>query len=138
LIDTDIELNNHNAMGLNKSNVEDQERRFALILFLPSFLLLLLITTAPLVFLAWNSLQKLDLGMPWISGFAGFGNYVKMGEDPRFWNSLGRPFIGLIGFANSTGSSDHADSGDFANRPGTRGSRSFLAHIGFSTRLWFG
>ena len=27
--------------------------------------------------------------MPWISGFAGFGNYVKMGEDPRFWNSLG-------------------------------------------------
>ena len=80
-------------MGLNKSNVEDQERRFALILFLPSFLLLLLITTAPLVFLAWNSLQKLDLGMPWISGFAGFGNYEKMGEDPRFWNSLGLTFL---------------------------------------------
>ena len=80
-------------MGLNKSNVEDQERRFALILLLPSFLLLLLITTAPLVFLAWNSLQKLDLGMPWISGFAGFGNYVKMGEDPRFWNSLGLTFL---------------------------------------------
>jgi multiple sugar transport system permease protein len=62
-------------------------------LCLPSFLLLLLITTAPLVFLAWNSLQKLDLGMPWISGFAGFGNYVKMGEDPRFWNSLGLTFL---------------------------------------------
>ena len=73
--------------------MEDQEKRFALILFLPSFLLLLLITTAPLVFLAWNSLQKLDLGMPWISGFAGFGNYVKMGEDPRFWNSLGLTFL---------------------------------------------
>jgi multiple sugar transport system permease protein len=26
--------------------------------------------------------------MPWLSGFAGLGNYVKMGEDPRFWNSL--------------------------------------------------
>jgi multiple sugar transport system permease protein len=73
--------------------MEDQEKRFALILFLPSFLLLLLITTAPLVFLAWNSLQKIDLGMPWISGFAGFGNYVKMGEDPRFWNSLGLTFL---------------------------------------------
>ncbi|MEI7496996.1 MAG: sugar ABC transporter permease [Betaproteobacteria bacterium] len=73
--------------------MEDQERRFALILFLPSFLLLLLITTAPLVFLAWNSLQKLDLGMPWISGFTGFGNYVKMGEDPRFWNSLSLTII---------------------------------------------
>jgi multiple sugar transport system permease protein len=73
--------------------MEDQEKRFALILFLPSFLLLLLITTAPLVFLAWNSLQKLDLGMPWISGFTGFGNYVKMGEDPRFWNSLSLTII---------------------------------------------
>ncbi len=65
-----------------------QERRFALALFGPAFVLLLLITTAPLVFLAWNSLQKLDLGMPWLSGFAGLGNYTKMGNDPRFWNSL--------------------------------------------------
>ena len=73
--------------------MEDQEKRFALILFLPSFLLLLLITTAPLVFLAWNSLQKLDLGMPWMSGFTGFGNYVKIGEDPRFWNSLSLTII---------------------------------------------
>lgn len=80
-------------MGLTRSTMEDQEKRFALILFLPSFLLLLLITTAPLVFLAWNSLQKLDLGMPWISGFTGFGNYVKIGEDPRFWNSLSLTII---------------------------------------------
>jgi multiple sugar transport system permease protein len=68
--------------------LERQERRFALALFAPAFLLLLLTTTAPLVFLAWNSLQNLDLGMPWIKGFAGLANYVKMGEDPRFWNSL--------------------------------------------------
>ncbi len=65
-----------------------QERRFALALFAPAFVLLLLITTAPLVFLAWNSLQKLDMGMPWLSGFAGLGNYTKMAGDPRFWNSL--------------------------------------------------
>jgi multiple sugar transport system permease protein len=68
--------------------LERQERRFALALFAPAFLLLLLTTTAPLVFLAWNSLQNLDLGMPWIKGFAGLANYTKMGEDPRFWNSL--------------------------------------------------
>lgn len=65
-----------------------QERRFALALFAPAFVLLLLTTTAPLVFLAWNSLQKLDLSMPWASGFAGLGNYAKLGSDPRFWNSL--------------------------------------------------
>ena len=68
--------------------LERQERRFALALFAPAFLLLLITTTAPLVFLAWNSLQNLDLGMPWIKGFAGLANYAKMGGDPRFWNSL--------------------------------------------------
>jgi multiple sugar transport system permease protein len=74
----------HPAVGL----LERQERRFALALFAPAFLLLVLTTTAPLVFLAWNSLQRLDLGMPWLSGFTGLGNYSKMGSDPRFWNSL--------------------------------------------------
>jgi multiple sugar transport system permease protein len=49
---------------------------------------LLLTTTAPLVYLAWSSLQRIDLAMPWMSGFAGPGNYAKMGGDPRFWNSL--------------------------------------------------
>lgn len=65
-----------------------QERRFALTLIAPSLLVLLLVTTAPLVYLAWNSLHRIDLGMPWLSGFAGLDNYEKMGSDPRFWNSL--------------------------------------------------
>ncbi|MEJ7932474.1 sugar ABC transporter permease [Ramlibacter sp. AN1015] len=69
-------------------SLERQERRFAIALFAPAFLLLLLTTTAPLVFLAWNSLQRLDMGMPWLSGFAGLDNYARMGSDPRFWNSL--------------------------------------------------
>lgn len=68
--------------------MQDRERRFALGLFLPAFVLLLLTTTAPLVYLVWASLQKLDMSMPWLSGFAGVLNYLKMGEDPRFWNSL--------------------------------------------------
>ncbi len=65
-----------------------QERRFALLLFVPALLVLLLTTTVPLVYLGWNSLHKLDLSMPWLSGFTGLGNYAKMGSDPRFWNSL--------------------------------------------------
>ena len=75
-------------MPAGVGTLERQERRFALLLFAPALLLLLLITTAPLVFLAWNSLQRLDMGMPWLSGFAGLDNYTKMGSDPRFWNSL--------------------------------------------------
>src|SRR6188768_1602288 len=68
--------------------LEARERRFALALLLPVLALLLLTTTAPLVYLAWTSLHRLDLSMPWLSGFAGADNYVKMGSDPRFWNSL--------------------------------------------------
>lgn len=48
----------------------------------------MLTTTVPLVYLAWTSLNRIDLSMPWLSGFVGASNYVKMGDDPRFWNSL--------------------------------------------------
>jgi multiple sugar transport system permease protein len=33
-------------------------------------------------------MNRIDLGMPWLSGFVGVANYIKMGDDPRFWNSL--------------------------------------------------
>lgn len=65
-----------------------QERRFAFALFLPALILLLLVTTTPLVYLVWTSLMRVDLSMPWLSGFAGVDNYGKMAGDPRFWNSL--------------------------------------------------
>jgi multiple sugar transport system permease protein len=65
-----------------------QECRFALALLAPALLVLLLTTTAPLFYLLWNSLQRIDMSMPWLSGFAGLGNYTRMGGDPRFWNSL--------------------------------------------------
>ncbi len=65
-----------------------RERRFALALLVPALVVLLLTTTAPLVYLGWNSLHRIDLGMPWLSGFAGLENYRRMGGDPRFWNSL--------------------------------------------------
>jgi len=66
-----------------------RERRFALLLFAPALLALIVTTTAPLVYLAWTSLMRIDLSMPFLSGFAGTDNYAKMGGDPRFWNSLG-------------------------------------------------
>jgi len=65
-----------------------REQRFALALFLPAFLVLVLTTTAPLIYLVWTSLWRIDLSMPWLSGFAGAENYAKMLGDPRFWHSL--------------------------------------------------
>jgi len=73
--------------------LESRERRFALSLLGPALVLLLLTTSAPLIYLVWTSLQRIDLGMPWLTGFAGLGNYLKMGDDPRFWNSLLLTFI---------------------------------------------
>jgi multiple sugar transport system permease protein len=70
-----------------------QERRFALALFLPALVVLVVTTTAPLAYLAWTSLMRIDLSMPWLSGFAGAGNYAKMGGDPRFWSSLALTFV---------------------------------------------
>ena len=65
-----------------------QERRFALALLAPALLVLVLTTTVPLVYLAWTSVNRIDLSMPWLSGFVGTANYTNMGQDPRFWNSL--------------------------------------------------
>ena len=69
-------------------SLEAQERRFAFALLGPAVVVLLLTTTAPLVYLVWSSLNRIELAMPWLSGFAGLDNYAKMGSDPRFWNSL--------------------------------------------------
>ena len=64
------------------------ERRFALALFLPAFVLLVATTTLPLIYLLWSSTQRIDLTMPWMSGTAGLENYAKLGGDKRFWQSL--------------------------------------------------
>jgi multiple sugar transport system permease protein len=65
-----------------------QERRFALVLYLPALTVLIATTTAPLVYLVWTSWMHVNLSMPWVSGFAGVQNYTAMVSDPRFWNSL--------------------------------------------------
>jgi multiple sugar transport system permease protein len=64
------------------------ERRFALALFLPALLVLVLTTTFPLGSLLWTASWRIDLAMPWNTGFAGAGNFLKMVDDPRFWGSL--------------------------------------------------
>jgi multiple sugar transport system permease protein len=69
------------------------ERRFALALFLPALVLLVVTTTLPLVYLVWTSVQRVDLSMPWITGFAGLENYAKLGGDARFWSSLWLTFV---------------------------------------------
>ena len=76
------------AASTGSRTMAQRERRFALMLLAPALVLLVLTTTAPLIYLLWMSLQRVDLSMPAMSGFAGFDNFARMGGDPRFWSSL--------------------------------------------------
>jgi multiple sugar transport system permease protein len=65
------------------------ERRFALALLAPAFVLLLLITTAPLVYLAVEQPAAAGHEHALAVRLRGPGQLrQKMGGDPRFWNSL--------------------------------------------------
>ena len=83
-----IRAGNVSSARAGVRTLAQQERRFAFALLAPALLILVLTTTAPLVYLLWTSLQRVDLSMPWLSGFAGADNFVRMGGDPRFWSSL--------------------------------------------------
>lgn len=65
-----------------------KERNFALLLVSPGLLVLLVTTTFPLAYLVWSSFQTINLGMPFLDGFAGLENYRRMLGDSDFWYSL--------------------------------------------------
>lgn len=73
---------------MKQHSMAASERRFALALYLPAFLLLIVTTTVPLIFLLWSGFQRIDLATPWDEGFVGLGNYIKLVSDGRFWDSL--------------------------------------------------
>lgn len=75
------------------SIAERPERRFALLLAAPGVLALVVITTFPLLYLVWQSLQNINLAMPGMDRFVGGDNYVRMWGDARFWGALGFTLI---------------------------------------------
>lgn len=64
------------------------ETQFALLMIAPSMVLLLLVSTAPLLSLIGLSLFRIDFGNPTSNGFAGLSNYVHMVRDPGFWHAI--------------------------------------------------
>ncbi|MFH5774213.1 carbohydrate ABC transporter permease [Paracoccus sp. NGMCC 1.201697] len=70
-----------------------REHRFAAALLGPAFMALIATTTFPLFYLVWVSMQRLDLGMPFMNGFTGTANYMQLLSDPRFWQSLGASLV---------------------------------------------
>jgi multiple sugar transport system permease protein len=71
------------------ARAERPERRFALALVSPALLVLLATTTAPLVYLFWQSLHNINLAMPGMDRYIGLENYARMADDARFWDAMG-------------------------------------------------
>ena len=75
-------------MAPGAGNRHAAEKRFALLLTLPSVLVLVLTTTLPLGYLLWSSFQTINLAMPFMDGFAGLDNYREMLDDSRYWHAM--------------------------------------------------
>jgi len=67
--------------------LDPSERTLAVLLLLPTALLLALIIVYPVCRLVWTSFQNLSLTSGAPATFAGLENYVLMMEDPVFWET---------------------------------------------------
>ncbi len=70
------------------SGTAGAERRFALLLLLPSLSLVFVSTVLPVVYLVWTSLQREELSMPYLNGFVALRNFRAMLADGQFWHAL--------------------------------------------------
>jgi ABC-type sugar transport system permease subunit len=70
---------------------ESREERLGWALAFPALGIVALIAVFPMLWTFWESLHLDDLRMPWLGRpFVGWGNYLEVTSDPRFWSALGR------------------------------------------------
>ncbi len=74
--------------GTGISWQQEGRRTFAALL-LPSLVVLLIVTTVPLLYLAVVSFTAFDVTKPGSFRFVGLDNYLRAFNQPRFWNSVG-------------------------------------------------
>ncbi|MDM9382016.1 sugar ABC transporter permease [Chlorogloeopsis sp. ULAP01] len=72
----------------NLHTIRSREQRTAWIFLLPAVILLLFVFGYPIVRAFWLSLFTENLGTKLQPVFSGFGNYVRMAGDGRFWQSF--------------------------------------------------
>lgn len=75
--------------GRRGGRLAREEARFGLLMISPSMLVLMLVTTVPLLVLIGMSFFTIELTQAWRNGWTGFDNYVRMVNDGRFWHSVG-------------------------------------------------
>lgn len=76
---------------------ESREERLGWALAFPALGIVALIAVFPMLWTFWESLHLDDLRMPWLGRpFVGWGNYVEVARDARFWDALGRTTLFTI------------------------------------------
>ncbi|NDJ15924.1 carbohydrate ABC transporter permease [Myxacorys almedinensis] len=68
--------------------VRAQERRTGWFLTIPALLVLALVFAYPILRAFWQSFFTINLGNQLTPAFNGLGNYIRMAQDGRFWNTL--------------------------------------------------
>lgn len=76
------------ALRARMPSIYDQKS--AMLLLAPMIAVLMLVAVFPVVYSFWISLFDLKLTRPHRVPFVGWGNYVKILQDPVFWESVGR------------------------------------------------
>ncbi|HEV8691019.1 MAG TPA: sugar ABC transporter permease [Ideonella sp.] len=64
------------------------DQRSAMLLLAPMMAVLMTVAVFPVLYSFWISLFDLKLSRPHRAPFVGFGNYVKVFQDPLFWESV--------------------------------------------------
>jgi multiple sugar transport system permease protein len=65
-----------------------QQKRFGFLMITPSMLFLFVMAAFPLIMLVVMSAFRIDLTNPSGNRWLGFGNYLQMAHDARFWHAI--------------------------------------------------
>ncbi len=75
-----------------RNPVSAYDQKSAMLFLTPMMVVLCIVAVFPVVYSFWISLYDLKLTRPHRVPFVWFGNYVKIFQDPLFWESVGRTF----------------------------------------------
>lgn len=75
------------------STIESRERRTGWILLAPALLILAAVYAYPILRSFWLSLFTQNLGTKLEPAFSGLGNYSRMVQDGRFWQTIGNTMV---------------------------------------------
>ena len=89
--------NNISGDNINIKNLYWSGRRKVSYSFIaPAFIILLILAIGPMIFMFWNAFRSWQLAIPAPAKFIGFGNFIDLFKDARFWNAFSNTVLLII------------------------------------------